>query len=90
MVSDDPSSSPPTSVRKDTVAADPAPDPGARPRIKKRRKRRRVSQGAPQHSSIFQNKVFMICLAIVLLFVALVVIIPRFEGSPGVQSTPIE
>lgn len=61
-----------------------------RPRVRKRRKRKRVRQGMLPSRSIFQNKVVLAVCAIVLLFVVLLVLIPRFESGGGPTSATVE
>lgn len=50
-------------------------------KVRKRRRRRRVRQGLPAPRSIFQNKVVLAICAIALLFLVLLVVIPRLEGN---------
>lgn len=65
--------------------------PAREKRVRRRRKERRVRQfGFVPRPSIFQNKVFVVALAIVLLFVIIVVVIPRFEGGGNAPTSAVE
>lgn len=72
------------------AASGPAAEEAPPQRVRKRRKRRRLTQGMPPSRSIFQNKVVLAICAIALLFVVLLVLIPRFESHGGSTSTAVE